>query len=48
MSEDKEKNEQLKDIPKHKEDSEKEKKLRAAPDEVIARALHDMIMKDHE
>ena len=48
MIEKKEKKEQLQDIPDHKEDSAKEKKLRAAPDEVIAKALHDMIMKDHE
>ena len=39
--------EPLQDIPAHPEEAEKAKKLRAAPDEVLAQAIHEMIMKDH-
>ncbi|WP_155833246.1 hypothetical protein [Butyrivibrio sp. WCD3002] len=37
----------LPDIPAHPEEATKEKKLRAAPDEIIAKAVHEMMMKDH-
>ena len=36
----------LPDIPAHPEEATKEKKLRAAPDEILAKAVHDMMMKD--
>ena len=39
--------ENLQDIPSHPEEGEKAKKLRAAPDEVLAQAIHELIMKDH-
>lgn len=48
MAEKSKKNKALPDIPAHPEEATKEKKLRAAPDEVIAKALHDMLMKDKE
>ena len=44
----KKKKDEIADIPTKNEESEKAKKLRAAPDEVIAKALHEMIIKDHE
>ena len=37
----------LPDIPAHPEEATKEKKLRAAPDEILAKAIHEMLMKDH-
>ena len=43
----KEGKEELQDIPAHPEEAEKAKKLRAAPDEVLAQAIHEMLMKDH-
>lgn len=46
--EQKEKKEALQDIPTSVEEGEKAKKLRAAPDEVLAKALHDMMLKDQE
>ncbi|MCR4901488.1 MAG: hypothetical protein K6A23_01400 [Butyrivibrio sp.] len=40
--------EEIKDIPTQTEESPKAKKLREAPDEVIAKALHDLLARDHE
>ena len=37
----------LQDIPASPEEGEKAKKLKAAPDEVLAQAIHEMLMKDH-
>ncbi len=48
MAEKKGDKDQLQDIPDHEEESPKKKKLQEAPAEIIAKALHDMIMKDHE
>jgi hypothetical protein len=39
--------EELKDIPSSPEEGLKAKKLKAAPDEVLAKAIHEMLMKDH-
>ena len=47
MAEKKAKRDPLPDIPAHPEEATKEKKLRAAPDEIIAKAVHEMMMKDH-
>ncbi|WP_155830962.1 MULTISPECIES: hypothetical protein [unclassified Butyrivibrio] len=47
MATDKKKRDPLPDIPAHPEEATKEKKLRAAPDEIIAKAVHEMMMKDH-
>ncbi len=47
MGTDKDEKEQLKDIPSHPEEDEKAKKIKAAPDEVLAKAIHEWIMKDH-
>ena len=47
-TEEKKEKEALQDIPAHPEQAEKEKKLLAAPDEVIAMALRDMMNKDRE
>ena len=41
-------NEPLPDIPSSTEENQKTKKLREAPDEVLAKALHDWILKDQE
>ncbi|SDB27280.1 MULTISPECIES: hypothetical protein [unclassified Butyrivibrio] len=38
--------EELADIPTHPEEAEKAKKLKAAPDEILAKAIHEMLMKD--
>ena len=38
---------ELQDIPSHPEEGEKAKKLKAAPDEVLAKAIHELLMKDH-
>lgn len=38
----------LPDIPAKEDESEKARKLREAPDEVIAMALHTMLEKDRE
>ena len=40
--------EEVKDIPSSPEEGVKAKKLKAAPDEVLAKAIHEMIMKDQE
>ncbi len=47
MAEKKVNRDPLPDIPAHPEEATKEKKLRAAPDEIIAKAVHEMMMKDH-
>ena len=47
MADNTSKKEELKDIPPHPEQAEKEKKLLAAPDEVIAKAVREMMQKDH-
>ncbi|WP_155829728.1 hypothetical protein [Butyrivibrio sp. AC2005] len=39
--------EELQDIPAHPEEGIKAKKLKAAPDAVLAQAIHEMLMKDH-
>ena len=40
------KKESLPDIPTQSEETVKQKKLKAAPDEVLAKAIHGMLMKD--
>ena len=40
------KQESLPDIPNKSEETVKQKKLRAAQDEVLAKAIHEMLMKD--
>ncbi|WP_156036255.1 hypothetical protein [Butyrivibrio sp. AE3004] len=40
------KQETLQDIPTSSEESTKQKKLKAAPDEVLAKAIHEMLLKD--
>ncbi len=48
MADEQKSKEPIPDIKDNQESSAKEKKLRAAPDEILAKALHDMMLKDHE
>ncbi|WP_155834071.1 hypothetical protein [Butyrivibrio sp. VCD2006] len=47
MAEENQEKDPLQDIPSKPEEAPKAKKLRAAPDEVLAQAIHEMLMKDH-
>ena len=47
MGAEKSNEEELQDIPSKPEEGEKAKKLKAAPDEVLAKAIHEMLMKDN-
>ncbi len=47
MGADKKNNEEIQNIPSGPEEGEKAKKLKAAPDEVLAKAIHELLMKDH-
>jgi UTP-glucose-1-phosphate uridylyltransferase len=46
MGAENQKESELQDIPTKPEEGEKAKKLKAAPDAVLAKAIHEMLMKD--